>query len=292
MKLGIEADAPESEIDEDILDLDEDLGDQGAADDQDALDPDDLGGDDQGDEDGVDITLGDEEAAPASTEKQGSELVKHLRAEIRKRDALLAGTAKPEVVAPIVVGEKPTMESCDYDEAKFETELDAWKERDKAAKEQVSAATEKAKAGQAAWLQELQGHEDKKKALNIPGFEIVEEAAIQGLSQLQQAIVVKAADDSAKVIYALGRFPKKLAELGAIEDPIKFAKAIINLEKDLKVTPRRQAAEPDEPVRGSAPLSKQSGDKHLAKLETDAAKTGDRTKVIAYKKQLRDKGSK
>jgi hypothetical protein len=87
---------------------------------------------------------------------------------------------------------------------------------------------------------------------------------------MQQAIVIKAADDSAKVIYALGRHPEKLKTLAAIKDPIKFAVAISKLEGTLKVTTRRKAAEPDEGVRGDAPLSV-GADKELARLEKRAS---------------------
>jgi hypothetical protein len=287
LKLAEQADAPSGEIDEHTLDLGADLDGAEHHDGED-LDPEDPPEGGEGDEAGVDITIEGEEATPASPEEQGTELVRHLRAEIRKRDQIIAGKAAPtQVEQPIEVGVRPTMESCEYDEERFEKELDAWKDREAAAKAQAKAVEERTQASNAAWLEELKGHAAKAKALKLPGYEAAEALAVAGLNQIQQAIVVKAADDSAKVIYALGRFPKKLAELSAIEDPIKFAKAIINLEKDLKVTPRRTAADPDEIPRGDAPLSR-SSDKELERLEREADRTGDRTKVQAYQRRLRD----
>jgi hypothetical protein len=50
----------------------------------------------------------------------------------------------------------------------------------------------------------------------------------------------------------------------------------------------RKAPAPDRPLRGSATMPG-SADKELEKLEKKAAATGERTALIAYKKQLRDR---
>lgn len=239
-------------------------------------------------EDEIEVTFADE-AAPASNEERDTGLVRKLRAEIRDRDARLAAHAKGEPAKPVAVGDKPTLEACDYDEARYDSEVEAWKTRKAEADEADAQAQKRTQDTQKAWAAELEDFGRKKTALKVRDFEAAEEEVVAGLTQVQQAIVIKAADDSAKVIYALGKHPAKLATLAAIEDPIKFAVAVSKLEGTLKVTQRRKAPEPEGTVRGSAPLSPQA-DKHLERLEKEADANGDRTKVIAYKRKLRTQG--
>lgn len=241
-----------------------------------------------GDEDEILVTFGDE-AAPASNEGHDTGLVRKLRAEIRERDARLAAIAKPPEAQGIEVGEKPTLESCDYDESAFETALDAWKDRARLADEAKTKAQKDAQANQAAWAEEMADFGRKKAALKARDFEAAEEDVVAGLSLSQQAIVIKASEDAAKVIYALGKHPSKLATLAAIQDPIKFAVAVSKLEGTLKVSiGNRSAPPPEGTVRGSAPISRQA-DKHLERLEAEAERTGDRTRVVQYKRQIRAK---
>jgi hypothetical protein len=265
--------------DTDDLILDEDEGDLG------------QGGNDSeagGDEDEILVTFGDE-AAPASNEGHDTGLVRKLRAEIRERDARLAAIAKPPEAQGIEVGEKPTLESCDYDESAFETALDAWKDRARLADEAKTKAQKDAQANQAAWAEEMADFGRKKAALKARDFEAAEEDVVAGRSLSQQAIVIKASEDAAKVIYALGKHPSKLATLAAIQDPIKFAVAVSKLEGTLKVSiSNRSAPPPEGTVRGSAPISRQA-DKHLERLEAEAERTGDRTRVVQYKRQIRAK---
>lgn len=245
-----------------------------------------------GDEDDEEIGFGDE-AAPASR-GDNSDLVRHLRAEVRKRDEELTGykTGKLQPVQPqtIELGPKPTLESCEYDEAKFESALDSWKTT-KAQADQVQAeSVQKAQQVQQRFNARLQTYTTSKAGLKVRDFELAEGAVLAALSPVQQAVAIQAADDSARLVYALGRHPEKLKTLAAIEDPIEFTKALVKLEGQLKVTSRsRTPPEPDRQPRGSAPLAART-DKQLERLEAQAAKSGDRTAVIAYKRQLRTQG--
>lgn len=239
-------------------------------------------------EDELEISFDGEEAAPAS-KGEDSGLVKQLRAEIRRRDQALSTLRKPEPVQTIEVGDKPTLETCDYDEAQFEEALDAWKERKRQADDADAEASKRNEQVQQAWQTELQNFARQKTALKVRDFDAAEEEVVAGLSVVQQAIVIKAADNSAKVIYALGKHPERLKALAAIEDPIKFTAALVKLEGQLKVTTKRAAPEPESTVRGSASLSA-STDKELERLEKDATRTGDRTKVVQYKRRLKAQG--
>src|SRR4051812_10975907 len=86
----------------------------------------------------------EQQSEPFTIEIDGEEaddetpLVKQLRQEIRARDRQLAEAKPGALETPIVVGEKPTLESCEYDEDKYDSEFTAWTERKAAAAEQAS----------------------------------------------------------------------------------------------------------------------------------------------------------
>jgi len=232
-------------------------------------------------DDDVEIpTFGD----PGEEEPTDTDLVKHLRAELRKTQARAKELEQGKQPEPeIVVGQKPTLESCEYDEDKFEAELDAWKDRKRKAEEQVSAGEKSRRAEQEAWKADLTRYAQKRSALPFRDVDEVEAVVTSALSQAQQAMVVKSANDPAKLIYALGKHPAKLTALAQVTDPVKFIAATVRLEAEVKMAKRRPAAEPETIVRGSGQASASSVDKRLEQLEKDARRTGDRSKLVAYK---------
>jgi hypothetical protein len=95
------------------------------------------------DEDGVSISIGDEPPAQPQDDEAAPEWVRKLRKDqqqlIREnrelkaeREKLRAASAPPA----IVVGARPTLESCEYDETKFVQALDEWHERKRQAADQ------------------------------------------------------------------------------------------------------------------------------------------------------------
>jgi hypothetical protein len=88
------------------------------------------------------------------------------------------------------------------------------------------------------------------------------------------------------VVYAIGKNPKIAKELMSIKRPVEFAVAVVNLEAQLKITNKRSMPEPERVVLGSA---RSSGvvDSALERLREEAARTGNMTKVIQYKRNKR-----
>lgn len=246
-------------------------------------------GDDPPEDDEIEISFGDGEAPAERAED--SAVIRKMREELRKRDRELATLRKANEPKPIELGPRPTLESCQYDEELFATEHEAWLGDKAKADAELSKRREAQQAEQQAWQGELESYAHKKQALKIKNFDDLEGAVVAGLSDNQQRIIIKAADDSAKVIAALGLHPQKLADLAKITDLVKFTAAIVKLEGSLKVTTRRQAPNPDRPVRGSAPFSASNGkaDAHREKLEREADRTGDRSKIVAYNREQRRK---
>jgi hypothetical protein len=239
----------------------------------------------EGDEE-LEISFGDE-AAPAS--ESDTPLIKHLRDQLRNAQKELQEARKAAPSRKIEVGEKPTLAGCEYDEEAFERELEGWHKRRAAAEAEESEAEKAQREADEAWQRSLQSYRDKRSQLKFADVEQVEEVALTALNQVQQAVIVRVADNPALVLYSLGKHPGKLAELSQTTDPLKLAAAIAKLEGTLKVTPKRKAPQPEEIESGNASFSP-GADKTLAKLEAEAERTGNRTALIAYRKKLKAEG--
>ena len=176
---------------------------------------------------------------------------------------------------------KPTLESCDYDTDRYEQETAAWIYHQNMAAQQQQQMQARRNAETAAWFRKLDQYDEKKAALRVKDYDVVEEIARQNLSVLQQGIIVNGAENPATVVYALGKSPKRLAELAKIQDPVQFAFAIAKLEAKLKVNRSAGAPKPERRVSGTAGVSGRT----LEKLRAEAARTGDYTKVHAFKRK-------
>lgn len=251
----------------------------------------------EGEGDEVVVSIGDE--SPPSDEDDASrapEWVRYLRKSNREKDRRireleLRAAAPASDSRAVVVGTKPTLESADYDAEKFETELEAWHTRkreadDQQRKQRKQRDTEQ--AAQAAFGARVEAHNRAKAELKVLDYDDVEAVVDDLFSVVQRGILIQGAKNSAVLKYALGKNPKKAKELAAITDPVSFTWAIAQLETQLKVTPRKTAPIPERTVRGSAPVSG-TVDSTLERLRTEAAKTGDFTKVHQYKQQQRAK---
>lgn len=250
-----------------------------------------------GEEDELEFQFGDE-APPASESQEQEEApqwVKDLRkeqVELRRRNRELEAQVQqrqPQQPQVPTLGEKPTLEQFDYDEGKFGEAMEKWfadKAKVDAAKVELENA---AKARQKATDDRLAGYRSEASSLKRKDFQDVESEVVATLTPEQQGILLLGADKPATLVYALGRYPKKLRDLAQIKDPVRFAFAAARLEKELKVTTRAtNKAAPEGRVSSSsgAPAAG-GGEKKLEQLRAEAEKTGDYTKVNAYKRQLK-----
>jgi len=134
----------------------------------------------------------------------------------------------------------------------------------------------------------LNGYGKAKAELRVKDFDDAEAVAQELFSVTQQGVMLQGADNAALVIYALGKNPKKAKELSEIKDPVKFAFAVAKLEKELKVTNRKSVPPPERIVSGTGRVSG-SVDSTLERLRDEASRTGDMTKVMAYRRQQSQK---
>jgi len=260
---------------------------------------DDQGTDDQQEEGSLVVSFGEESPPPEEEEvpENAPGWVRTLRAdqkELRKRTReleqenreLKQKQEQQQAPKDEPVLKKPTLESVDYDEAEYERQFEAYNQAKAKldAKQREKAAAEQAEKD--AWQAKLNAYNTTKTALKVADFEDAEAEVTASLNQTQLAIIVNGADNSALLIYALGKAPAKVKELASIKDPVKFAFAVAKLETQVKATPRKAPPAAESSVRGSGSASSASSNSELTRLEAEAERTGDRSKVVAYRKRL------
>lgn len=269
-------------------------GDQGEAQGADQDDTIEGGDEGQGDQEDV-ISLGTEEPPASEEGKAAPEWVKGLRRENREKAKRIAelerqlsagntqAQGKPELP------QKPKLADFNYDEEEFEQARDAWDAKKREVDAWEANQEKRAKAAQEAVKAVQDNYAKSKQALRVPDFQDAEDEVVGALSDVQQSILMAGASNPAVMVVALGKSPKKLQELASIKDPVKFAVAVGKLETEVKVTKRTSTKPaPEKTVRGSGSAAATSAT--LERLEAEAEKTGDRTKVVAWKAQQRKAG--
>ena len=242
------------------------------------------------------ITVGDEEPEPSDEDdfsgKPAPTWVKDLRKkerEARKRIKELEAQVQKSQPAdkPIEVGVKPKLSDFDYDEDQFESAVEQWHERKRQVEQQQAVKRAEEEKAQQTWQSKMQSYEERRQtvAAKVRDFEEVEEAAKDKLTPTQQGILIHAAENPELIMYHLGKHPNKAKELAEITDPIQFAFAAAKLDSQMKIQTRKPSTQPERKPSGSAGLAG-AVDQKLAQLEAKAAKTGDRTELIKYKKSL------
>lgn len=179
------------------------------------------------------------------------------------------------------LGPKPTLDdpAIDYDAEKFAEAILAWNERKRQAESEAAKQEEAQKAEQQVYAERLERYNAEKQAVRIVNFEEAEAAVTENLSVVQQSVLIKYFDSVPKLVAGIGSSHETAKKLAAIKDPIAFALAVKDLEAKVKTTPRKPPPPEGSVNRSSAPAS---STQTLARLESEASKTGDFTKLVAY----------
>ena len=238
------------------------------------------------------VTIAGESPAPEEEEKQAPEWVRNLRKnyrelqrEKRELEERLKAVSPATEQSPVTPGKKPTLEDCDYDSDKFENELAGWFERKRQSEEAEAKHRAKQQEEQQTWQKKLETYTQSKTGLKVSDFQDAEDAVLEALSVTQQGIILQGAQNPAVLVYALGKNPNKAKELAGITDPVQFAFAVAKLETQLSVT-KKQAPPPEKRINGNGSLG--TSNAQLDRLREEAARSGDFTKVLAFKKQLKN----
>lgn len=257
------------------------------------------------DDDGIIVAIGAEPSLGSDAENDelidgqpAPQWAKDLRTKARE-DAKTIRTLEGQVAAAtraaphkepdaIVVGDKPTLESCDFDADKFETSLLAWTDRKTKAERQETDRTANATRAQTAYAERLTAYRVGVTALKVADFDASEKLIEQTLLPVQQSIIVKLAKNAALFVYALGRDPAKLKELSTITDPVEFAYQVAAIEKEIKTMPKSKFTMEKRPEGGGGGGRSAGTSAALAAARKKAETTGDYTEVNKLNREIRD----
>jgi hypothetical protein len=236
----------------------------------------------------VEVLAGEEGQQPRESKtfqemrKNFNGALKDKRRMERELEELRAQLPKP---AP-TLGAKPTLDQYDYDETRFSEAYDNWMEQ-KAAMDRADQQKLDEQRRQQDEIENFKkSYKTRADSLGVTDFNEAEAEVGSMLNQTQSGLLMRGADDPAALVYALSKSPARLIELSHITDPVKFTVAVAKLEIALssrKTT--RPAPEPRISSERSA-TGHSASSSQLEKLRDEAARTGDYSKVVAYKKQM------
>lgn len=182
---------------------------------------------------------------------------------------------------------RPTLEECGFDDEAYARRVEEYVVAQAEVRARAAAQEAARKAEEDDYSERHGRYTAAKSALKVDGFGEAEEAVREALSREQQSILIRNLDDPAKMVYALGRSPKALAELAKVRDLDRFAYRLAKIEGEIKVT---QKAPPpvESKLKGGAGATVATGtlSAQLAAAEKEAERTGDRTKVLSLRRQI------
>ena len=152
------------------------------------------------------LLIGDEEQeevqeAPAwvkEVRKKNRDLIK----ENKKLKKELSSSSDPE---HIVLGEKPTLESCDYDSEVYEKNYSDWIDKKTKIENRKADSEKKKKAEEQEFNQKLEKFKESRSKLTFKDVDEAEEIVTSIFNQNQIGTIVQYSENPALVLYALGK---------------------------------------------------------------------------------------
>jgi hypothetical protein len=262
---------------EDVLELDTDL----ELDVEEPDDPEQTDGEVAEDGSEQDFDFGEDGAAPAPESSVIRDLRKRERDLVRANREMARKLGEQNKPQPVEIGPKPTLASCDYDEDRFEADLDHWKALKAQADRADQQYQEQRQAEAQTWQGVKQAYEADKASLKVSGYADAEDEVFAALPEQHQALLMKSGK-AAPLVVALSRNPEKLQELSEM-NLADAAMMIGELRGKLQMK-TRPSTNPERRVTGNAGFSGGS-DKQLAKLKAKAEQSGDFTEYFAAKRK-------
>ena len=136
---------------------------------------------------------------------------------------------------------EPTLEGCDWDEAKFKADMKAWAAH-QAKLESAKAERESKHAKEVEAIQAKQAAYVQRKAeiaKHAPDYDSVEQVVTSALTVQTQNMILDLAKDPTAIVLAAGRNKALLNELAGLQtDPIRLAAKIGELNRTANFAPK------------------------------------------------------
>lgn len=275
------------QVDDELLDDEQDIED--SQDDEQDADGEEAESEDDSADDALDFSFDDDsdsdEKDPFAGQK-APQWIKDTRKENRELKRQLRQLQQQQGIhEQQVLREKPTLDDHDYDSDAFEQDYAQWLTE----KQQVDAQVHAERQKYQQYHERYKADVDAIKA-KAPDYDEVELSVVDVLSEQKQGLLQMLVDNPAKVVYALGKnSPAQLERLSKLDD-IQFAKQIVLMEQQMSSKTKSRNQNKPKPKTHELEGAAGGADTRLAKLEAEADRTGDRSKVAAYKKQMKSKG--
>ena len=271
------------QVDNELLDGKQDI--EGSQDDEQDADGEEAESQDDSDDDALDFSFDDDgDSSDPFKGQEAPEWVKKVREENRELKRQLKQRESQQFEQQ-VLREKPTLDDHDYDSDAFEQDYAQWLTE----KQQVDAQVHAERQKYQQYHERYKADVDAIKA-KAPDYDEIELSVVDVLSEQKQGLLQMLVDNPAKVVYALGKnSPAQLERLSKLDD-IQFAKQIVLMEMQMSSKTKSRNQNKPKPKTHELEGAAGGADTRLAKLEAEADRTGDRSKVAAYKKQMKSKG--
>lgn len=268
------------QVDDELLDDEQDIED--SQDDEQDADGEEAESQDDSDDDALDFSFDDDgDSSDPFKGQEAPEWVKKVREENRELKRQLK-QREAQQMPQQVLREEPTLDDHDYDDEAFKQDYAQWLQE----KQQIDAQVQAERQKYQQYHERYKADVDAIKA-KAPDYDEVELSVVDVLSEQKQGLLQMLVDNPAKVVYALGKnSPAQLDRLSRLDD-IQFAKQIVLMEMQMSSKTKSRNQNKPKPKTHELEGAAGGADTRLAKLEAEADRTGDRSKVAAYKKQMR-----
>lgn len=274
------------QVDDELLDDEQDIED--SQDDEQDADGEESESEDDSDDDALDFSFdddGDSDEKDPFAGQKAPQWIKDTRKENRELKRQLRQLQQQQGIhEQQVLREKPTLDDHDYDSDAFEQDYAQWLTE----KQQVDAQVHAERQKYEQYHERYKADVDAIKA-KAPDYDEVELSVVDVLSEQQQGLLQMAAENPAKMVYALGKnSPAQLERLSKL-DEVQFVKQIALMEQQMSSKTKSRNQNKPRPKTHELEGSAGGADAKLESLEAQADKTGDRSAVIAYKRKMRTK---
>lgn len=244
------------------------------------------GEDPEPDEDSeVEAELGDRgKRALKAARDAAKESARKLR-EAEARAAALEAAVKPKEADEL--GPRPVIADYGFNDDLHAAALIEWHEKKRKADDRKAEEQNAVKAATEAYNAKLTRYHAERTKVGVD--DEAQAVVVGALTPQQQSALMDASLDPAKVVAALSKTPKVLAELAGIKEIHKFTYRLAQIEGKITMTTKAPPP-PETKLRGGVAAPAGNLSAQLAAAEKRADQTGDRTEVQRIKRQMRDAG--
>ena len=218
-----------------------------------------------------------------ATQRESAKRIREQEARIAEIEArAVAAEMQALAMKPAEPLKRPTREDCDYDDDVFAQKMEEYVRKSAEIERAAKQQEESEKAKREDYAARLAGYQTRKEALRVSDFEEAEKVVAASLTVAQQNIIIRCAEDPAKLVYALGKSPKARAALASITDGDRFAHRLAKIEGEIKVT-QKAPPPPETKLKVGTGAGAVMGTADLEKLRQAAERSGDYTAYFRAK---------